>query len=134
MIPKAAQKIGALVFYVRDVQKSAAFYRDALGIDVQLSTVRYDADHPEEKMMRARLGDVSLIFFENGDAVKQVGKSPVVVFTLADGGIDAIVERLDRGGVQVVVPVSEAPGGWTADFLDPDGHVLSFYQSADKPR
>jgi len=56
------------------------------------------------------------------------------VFTLEKGGIDNLVEQLARKGVEIVVPVSEAPGGWTSDFLDPDGHVFSFYQSEKAPR
>ena len=37
-------------------------------------------------------------------------------------------------GVTIVTPVSEAPGGWSADFLDPDGFGLGLYQSGEKPR
>ena len=74
---------------------------------------------------------VSLIFFER---VEPIGRTPIVVFTLADGGIDDAVEKLAARGAQIVLPVSEAPGGWTSDFRDPDGHMLSFYQSNKAPR
>jgi catechol 2,3-dioxygenase-like lactoylglutathione lyase family enzyme len=123
--------VGAIVFYVKDIARSEAFYRDALGMQTTLRQDRYDADHPEEKMLIARAGDISLIFFERSEPI---GRTPIVVFTLAHGGIENAVEKLAAKGVQIVLPVSEAPGGWTSDFRDPDGHYLSFYQSTQKPR
>jgi uncharacterized glyoxalase superfamily protein PhnB len=81
--------------------------------------------------MMSDVGDVSLIFFQRPE---RPGKTPIVVFTLDKGGIDDVVEQLARKGAQIVVPVSEAPGGWSADFVDPDGHVWSFYQSNKMPR
>ena len=62
------------------------------------------------------------------------GRTPIVVFGLEKGGIETLVERLVEKGVQIVAPVSEAPGGFSADFLDPDGHMLAFYQSGKAPR
>ena len=124
-------QVGAIVFYVKDMIRTEAFYRDVLGLRTTLRQDRYDADHPDEKMLIAEAGEVSLIFFERAEPI---GRTPIVVFTLADGGIDDVVERLAARGTQIIVPVSEAPGGWTSDFLDPDGHVLSFYQSNKAPR
>ena len=64
----------------------------------------------------------------------RAGESPVVVFSL-EGGIDDCAEALAAKGVEIVVPVSEAPdGGLTLDFLDPDGCVLSLYQRPQAPR
>ena len=62
------------------------------------------------------------------------GASPQVVFGLAQGGIDAIVASLAQAGVEVVTPVTEAPGGWSAEFKDPAGHNLSLYQDDALPR
>ena len=53
---------------------------------------------------------------------------------LDDGGIDTLTQRLAEKGVTIVLPVSHAPGGWSSDFLDPDGHMLAYYQTAEKPR
>jgi len=50
------------------------------------------------------------------------------VFGLANGGIDAMVDRLAAAGMEIVTPVIEAPGGWSAELRDVDGHILSFYQ------
>jgi glyoxylase I family protein len=62
------------------------------------------------------------------------GNTPALVFDIQDGGIDDIVAALVAKGVTIVTPVSEAPGGWSADFLGPDGFGLGLYQSGEKPR
>jgi|SRR5687768_1538496 predicted enzyme related to lactoylglutathione lyase len=123
-------KIGAIVFYVKDIERAGAFYRDVLGLTIRTMPPAAGEDDHGPWMM-GDVGDVSLIFFQR-DA--KPGKTPVVVFTLDQGGIDDVVEQLARKGAQIVVPVSEAPGGWSADFVDPDGHVWSFYQSNKVPR
>ena len=124
-------KVGAIVFYVKDLNRSEAFYRDTMGMKTSMKQGHYNETQPEEGMLFVGAGEVTMIFFQRDE---RVGRSPIVVFTLADGGIDALVEKLAKLGVQIVLPVSEAPGGWTSDFLDPDGHMLSFYQSNKLPR
>ncbi|MFC4727229.1 VOC family protein [Coralloluteibacterium thermophilus] len=127
MIPKP--RIGAIVFNVADLARSEAFYRDRIGLPL----VRQAGDaHTNGDFLLAVLdGGVEVLFFQGETSP---GNSPVVVFDLAEGGIDTVVEALARAGVPIVTPVSEAPGGWTADFADPDGHVLSMYQAGTLPR
>jgi glyoxylase I family protein len=124
-------KVGAIVFSVKDLDRTESFYRDVLGLKTTMQRERYDEDHPDEAMLFADAGNVTLIFVQREE---KTGRTPIVVFTLDEGGIDDVVEKLAARGVQIVVPVSEAPGGWTSDFLDPDGHMLSFYQSNKAPR
>jgi glyoxylase I family protein len=45
-----------------------------------------------------------------------------------------VVASLAAAGVEIVTPVSEAPGGWSADFRDPEGHLMSFFQDAALPK
>jgi len=112
----------AVIFTVASLDRTRRFYADALGIDL--------ARH--EGYLSAAINDVvELVFFE-GEA--KPGNSPQFVFGLEEGGIDAVAARLAAQGVELVTPVSEAPGGWSVDFLDPDRHLLSYYQSADLPR
>lgn len=125
-------KIGAIVFSVKDIKRAEAFYGGTLGLSTRIIPGGHDSSgHVEGAFMIADVGEVSLIFFQRDE---KPGSTPVVVFTLADGGIDDLVEQLARKGVPIVTPVSEAPGGWTSDFRDPDGHLLSFYQSNQAPR
>ena len=116
--------VSAVFFYVRDIDRTAAFYGDVLGFDLQ----RHGT--PDGPMLTAssEAGGPELVFVV---ADEPPGRSPVVVFGLSDG-IERAVEALAEHGVEIVSPVGHAPdGGLTADFADPDGHVLSYYQPAE---
>lgn len=115
----------AIVFVVTDLARSHAFYSKTLGLAFEVTDF-------EGGYLQARLpGDVELVFLP-GQAT--AGTTPQVVFGLAKGGIDAMVAAFAAAGVQLVTPVSEAPGGWSAEFKDPDGHGLSLYQDGALPR
>lgn len=121
----SSSPISALVFFVKDIQRTRAFYRDVLGLSTE------EVPGHDGTFLTAQSGSLTLVFIPADEAP---GRSPVAVFEL-EGGIDALVESLVRQNVEIVVPVSEAPdGGLTADFLDPDGHVLSLYQPVGAPR
>ncbi len=115
----------AVVFIVADLVRSHRFYKATLGLP-------FEVEDFENGYLQARLpGDVELVFLQ-GEATK--GMTPQVVFGLAKGGIDGLVASLAAAGVDIVTPVTEAPGGWSAEFKDPDGHGLSLYQDASLPR
>ena len=119
-------KVGAIVFFVGDLARSLAFYRDTLGLSVEM------LDGHDGPLATAEVGGLTLVFLPNPQA--RAGDTPVVVFSL-DGGIDDYAEALAARGVEIVVPVSEAPdGGLSLDFVDPDRNLLSLYQPAGAPR
>ncbi len=124
MIPKPHR--ASIVFYVSDIARTEKFYKETLGIDL----VRMEGAEPFWLSGELDKG-LGLVFFQM-DGVR--GNTPALVFDIAEGGIDDIVAGLVAQGVTIVTPVSEAPGGWSADFLDPDGFGLGLYQSGDKPR
>jgi predicted enzyme related to lactoylglutathione lyase len=97
-------------------------YAEALGLDL---TVK------DGYLLGTLSGGTELVFFE-GEAAR--GTSPQVVFGLDEGGIDTAAEALVARGVQLLTPVSEAPGGWSVEFKDPDGHPLAFFQAEALPR
>jgi predicted enzyme related to lactoylglutathione lyase len=118
---KALNVISAVVFFVKDLHRTVAFYQDALGLSLSM------IDSHDGSFATSDVGQLTLVFIPSEETP---GRSPVVVFGL-DGGIEDVVEGLAGQGVEIVTPVSEAPdGGLTSDFLDPDGHVLSLYQPA----
>ncbi|WP_129790784.1 VOC family protein [Sphingosinicella sp. CPCC 101087] len=124
----AKSRLGAVCYYVKDVDRTETFYRDVLGLAVQ----RMDDDGDGHPWLTATTANgVELLFFTQES---RPGNTPIVVFEVAEGGIDDMVSELADKGVTIVTPVSHAPGGWSAEFEDPEGHVLSMYQSADKPR
>ena len=124
----ATCRLGAVCHYVNDVDRTETFYRDVLGLAVQ----RMDDDgHGHPWLMTTTANGVELLFIKQES---RPGNTPIVVFEIAEGGIDDMVSELARKGVTIVTPVSHAPDGWSAEFKDPEGHILSMYQSANKPR
>jgi predicted enzyme related to lactoylglutathione lyase len=115
----------AIVFVVPDLRRAHAFYAKTLGLT-------FEVEDFDNGYLQARVpGDVELVFL-TGEATR--GTTPQLVFGLARGGIDGTVAALAAAGVEIVTPVSEAPGGWSAEFKDPDGHVLSLFQDGALPR
>ena len=119
-------KTASVVFYVSDIARTESFYNDTLGLGLE----RQEGAEPFW-LQGSLAGGLDLIFFE---LPAKRGESPAIVFTVDEGGIDDIVAELAGKGVTIVTPVSEAPGGWSADFLDPDGFGLGLWQSGDLPR
>lgn len=119
-------KQASVVYYVSDIARTETFYNETLGLSLE----RMEGAEPY--WLQGHLeGGLDLIFFQQ-DAVR--GSTPAIVFTLPDGGIDDVVADLASKGVTIVTPVSEAPGGWSADILDPDGFGLGLWQSEEFPR
>ncbi|NOT89021.1 MAG: VOC family protein [Lysobacter sp.] len=112
-------QVGAIVFFVGVLSRSVEFYRDTLGLPLN------EIEGHDGPFALAEIGELTLVFIQRP---AKAGDSPVVVFRL-DGGIDDYAEALAAKGVEIVVPVSEAPdGGLSLDFIDPDRNMLSLYQ------
>lgn len=109
--PKISKISGiAVVFLVQSLERTRRFYADALGLELELK---------EDYLLGTLPSGTELVFFV-GEAVR--GTSPQIVFGLDEGGIDTAAEALAERGVQVLTPVTEAPGGWSVELADPDGH------------
>ena len=121
---KPSKKISsiAVIFMVQNLERTRRFYAEALGLELA---------QKEGYLIGTLPGGTELLFFE-GEAVR--GTSPQIVFGLDEGGIDTAVEELAARGVQLLTPVTEAPGGWSVEFKDPDGHGLAFFQAEALPR
>jgi glyoxylase I family protein len=112
----------AVVFMVEALDRTRRFYAEALGLEL---------DQKEDYLLGTLPNGTELLFFV-GEAAR--GTSPQIVFGLDEGGIDTVAEALTGRGVQLLTPVTEAPGGWSVEFKDPDGHPLAFFQDAALPR
>ena len=121
-------RIGAVCYYVNDIARTEAFYRDVLGLEVANMG---DDGFGNDWLQATTEGGIDPLFFKQES---RPGDSPIVVFDLKDGGIDTLVAALAEKGATIVTPVSHAPGGWSAEIADPDGHTISMYQSAEAPR
>jgi glyoxylase I family protein len=117
----------AFILWARDVARTEEFYSRHLGI-----AFTRNPGEDGSVWLLAKIGsEVEMLVFP-GDP--KPGNTPGIVFGLADGGIDPLVASLAAAGVEIVTPVSEAPGGWSAEFKDPDGHVMSVFQDQSLPR
>lgn len=112
----------AVIFMVQSLERTRTFYADAVGLELER----------QEGYLTVKLASGTELLFFEGEAVR--GTSPQIVFGLDDGGIDTAAEALAAQGFQVLTPVSEAPGGWSVEFKDPDGHPLAFFQDGALPR
>lgn len=116
----------SIVYYVSDILRTETFYNETLNLGLE----RMEGAEPFWLQGHLESG-LDLIFFEM-EGVR--GDTPAIVFEVDEGGIDDIVAELAASGVTIVTPVSEAPGGWSADFLDPDGFGIGLWQSGELPR
>jgi glyoxylase I family protein len=112
----------AVIFTVQSLERTLRFYAETLGLPMR----------QEEGYLLCKLASGTELLFFEGEATP--GSSPQIVFGLDEGGIDSAAELLAERGVQLLTPVSEAPGGWSVELKDPDGHGLAYYQDGSLPR
>jgi glyoxylase I family protein len=112
----------AIVFTVQSLERTFNFYTQAIGLQLE----------KHEGYLLCTLKNGTEVLFFEGEA--KPGTSPQIVFGLSEGGIDDEVEALASSGVQLLTPVTEAPGGWSVEFADPDGHPIAYYQAGTLPR
>ncbi len=89
-------KVGAIVFFVSDLARSVAFYRDTLGLPVEA------LEGHDGPWAMGEVEGLTLVFIPRP---ARPGESPVVVFS-HDGGIDDHAEALAAKGVEIA-------GRWT---------------------
>ena len=113
------QNLGQIALTVRDMERSVAFYRDALGLRFLFA--------PAPTLAFLMIGDVRLMLSTpEGDFTP--GGSTVLYLRVAD--IDAEHEALVGRGVAFIdaphliarMPEHEL---WMCFFRDPDGHTLA---------
>lgn len=111
-------KIGVVMLGVQDVARSVAFYRDKLGLSVQMEI-------PGFTFLDG--GGVTLALSQPlARATGQAAGATEVVFSVED--VTAAYEALRANGVTFTqAPRNVAGSNWAANFQDPDGHRLSIF-------
>jgi predicted enzyme related to lactoylglutathione lyase len=108
---------------VSNFEKSIAFYRDQLGLKVQLDGRMFNWMElgPDEPLCKIAL-------YEWKEGIP--GKYPVHTgITLDTSDIQELYKRLKASGTKFPNPPKQQEwGGWSADFLDPDGNTLNVVQ------
>ena len=114
--------LGITVLYVRDVEKSKAFYTDVVGLPV-------DVEQSGPKFVLFRTDNGSLFALEDlaiSEADKSIkAGSAEVGFQM--GGVDNIWKRWKAKGIPMVTDPVTKPFGRTFTAKDPEGHFVTIY-------
>jgi lactoylglutathione lyase len=123
-------RIDYLIFFVADLERSIAFYRDVLGFEFKFSEHGY-AEFALDNLKfglyeRARLPDLI-----GRDAVEG-GPASEIVVVVED--CDAETERVSAAGAELLSPPADRPWGHrTAHIADPDGNVIELAEEIPRP-
>ena len=121
--------LGALTLFAEDMPRTAAFYRDVLGLE----TV-----HEDDDSTAFRLGRVVLNVLRVEEASELIEPAPVggasagrrMQLTLWVDDADAACDELRDRGVALLNGPQDRPWGQrTAAFADPAGHVWELAQT-----
>lgn len=121
------RRIGAVALWVDDLERSAGFYRDIVGIPLEYSDPHEPENVPHYETMWGEWGDQGPV-------------EPYLWFNLYSGlgrrtsgahisirvpNLDEVHERANRADVKVVASPGASPfGGRRAVFEDPDGNLV----------
>ena len=112
-----ANGVAAVWVPVEDMDRAVAFYRDALGFDVDMQ----DSTWSEVDANGLKIG---LNAREKASGHSEGG---AVVSFQPDGDIEAEVDRLKSSGVEFTGGVSDHDWGRIAPFKDGEGNDLQLY-------
>jgi lactoylglutathione lyase len=119
------KRVDYVIFYVKDLEGSIAFYRDVVGLPFKFAESGYAEFITEGAKFalyeKARLPGLI------GREASGGGPSAEVAFVVED--VDAEARRLGKLKIEILSgPVDRPWGHRTLHFLDPDGHVVEFAQ------
>ena len=113
--------LNVVYLYVRDIERSAAFYRDVLGIPLEL-----DDSDPHWAEARLRNGLRFALHTWHGAAAEVGGGTVRLNFEVAN--VDEAAERLREAGVEVG-EIHREDYGSHAEFVDPDGYRFDIFEA-----
>jgi len=114
--------------YVDDMARSAAFFRDVLGLPPMLETERlvaFDAGRQSVLLVFARGQSIADMPSERGVVPGHDGQGPLhMAFAIAEAEYEPWKAHLECAGVKLRGEMRWPRGGRSLYFEDPDGHVL----------
>ena len=121
-----AFRFEGLTLTVASIEKSIEFYRDRLGLDIEINAA------PAFAMIRIGAGTIGLLSVTEARKEGVVDSSPAqkaaihVEFSTDD--LDALYEHLQARGVVFHTPPHDEPWERSMTALDPDGYAVEFAQ------
>ena len=125
----AISDVGAIVLFVEDLQRSKAFYRDSLGLEVQFE---------DDESVGFKFQGLHVIVLQVDRARVQLQGEPTATprtgatafLTSFTDDVDGLHADLADRGIDFFQKPTDQPWGMrTAYFKDPDGHVWEIAQS-----
>ena len=124
----AIKDVGAIILFVEDLQRSKAFYRGVLGLDVEFEddeSVGFKVEGLTFIVLQVDRARVQL----QGEPTATPGAGATAFLTTFTDDVDALHATLVERRVSFFQRPADQPWGMrTAYFKDPDGHVLEIAQ------
>lgn len=119
------RRVDYIIWYAASLDRSVAFYRDVIGLDVRVEGDGYIEFAVENTKLalfeRSKLGELI-----GGEA----GTAPTGEIAFVVDDVDAEAARLRAAGVELLSgPVDRPWGQRTVHLADPDGNVIEFAQT-----
>ena len=110
------RRLNVVYLYVSDMERSAVFYRDVLGIPLE----------GDDEWREASLGGTRFGLHRAREGIGDLSSGTVHV-NLEVADLDAAMQRLQQAGVEVEETMREEWGA-AAKVVDPDGYELYLFQ------
>lgn len=124
------RKVNAVVLFVEDLERSMAFYRDTVGIDVVFSddvSFAFSLEGQDFAIVKVSEG-VNMLNEAVLGVERGVGRRVMLCADVED--VDAVYQALTAKGVAFIKPPVDQHWGWrTAYFADPEGNIWELRQS-----
>lgn len=118
------RRVDYIIWYVADLERSIAFYRDAVGVPFKLLGEGY-AEFGAENTKFALFERSQLPELIGGEG----GTPPCGEVGFRVDDVDAQAQRLQEAGVEILTGPTDRPWGErTLHFADPDGNIVEFAQ------
>ena len=110
------------MYYVRNMKKSVAFYRDVIGLK---------PDFEDDGWTQFSVGGAALCLHAAGDtaivpAAPKSASNGIVILEVED--IRGMVGALKEKRVEFTGDLNDTGCGWCTEFKDLDGNLISLYQ------
>jgi predicted enzyme related to lactoylglutathione lyase len=126
LVPTEGERLVAVVLEVSDLERSAALYRDAFGLDLHRSDHQGDDRWISGAHAATSWSDPHLHFALYASKDGSVTSGAQIGFRVAD--LDAAHARAVAAGAEVVHAPKPQPWGRSARYRDPDGNVIEVTQ------